>query len=74
MTERRAHVPILVHVYNATVHNSAGFSLYFLMFRRHPRLANDVFLRLNLDSLYSLSQTECIRRLRACLRFAYHKA
>ena len=69
----KAHVPILVHAYDATFHNSTGFSLYFLNFRRHPWLANDAFLGLNLDSLYSTFQTEYIRRLRVCFKFAYHK-
>ena len=73
VTRRHAQVPILVHVYNATFHYSPGLSPYFLRFRRHPRLANEVFLGLNLNSLYSTFQTKYIRRLRTCLRFAYHK-
>ena len=70
----KAHVPTLVHAYNATFHDSTGFSPYFLMFGRHPRLAIDAFLGLNSDSLNSTSQTEYIRKLRDCLSFAYQKA
>ena len=70
----KAHVPTLVHAYNATFHDSTGFSPYFLMFGRHPRLAIDAFLGLNSDSLNSTSQTEYIRKLRDRLSFAYQKA
>ena len=44
------------------------------MFRRHPRLAIDAFLGLNLNSLNSTSHTEYIRKLRDHLSFAYQKA
>ena len=70
----KAHVPTLVHAYNATFHDSTGFSPYFLMFGRHPRLAIDAFLGLNSDSLNSTSQTEYIRKLWDHLSFAYQKA
>ena len=70
----KAHVPTLVHAYNAIFHDSTGFTPYFLMFGRHPRLAIDAFLGLNSDSLNSTSQTEYIRKLRDRLSFAYQKA
>ena len=56
----KAHVPTLVHAYNARFHDSTGFSPYFLMLGSHPRLAIDTFLGLNLDSLNSTSQTKYI--------------
>ena len=40
----KSFVAPLVHAYNATKHDSTGFSPYFLMFGRHPRLAVDAFL------------------------------
>lgn len=33
----------LVHAHNAMFHDSTGYSLYFLMFGRHPMLALDAF-------------------------------
>jgi len=46
----KSHIPTLVHAYNATQHPSTGFSPYFLMLGRHPRLAIDAFLGLPTDS------------------------
>ena len=40
----KAHVATLVHAYNATIHGTTGYSPYFLMFGRPPRLAIDSFL------------------------------
>ena len=70
----KAHVPTLVHAYNATMHDSTGYSPYFLMFRRHPRLAIDAFLGLSRDPLSAKHQTEYARKLRERLQFAYRTA
>ena len=40
----KSYVAPLVHSYNATKHPSTGYSPYFLMFERHPRLATDAYL------------------------------
>ena len=37
-------VQTLTHAYNAAVHESTGFSPFFLMIWRHPRHAMDAFL------------------------------
>jgi len=39
---RKAYVEPLVHAYNCTQHDSTGFSLYYLMFGRHPSLPFDI--------------------------------
>ena len=70
----KAHVPTLVHAYNATIHDSAGYSPYFLMFGRHPRLAIDAFLGLTPDTMSAKKQTEYARKLNEHLHFAYRTA
>lgn len=45
------YIPQLVHVYNSTQNESTGYSPYFLMFGREPKLPVDVcFGRLNEES------------------------
>ena len=70
----KAHDSTLVHAYNATFHHSTGYSPYFLMFGRHPRLAIDAFLGLSPDALFATKQAEYVRKLRESLLFAYRKA
>ena len=70
----KAHVPTLVHAYNATFHKTTGYSPFFLMFGRHPRLAIDAFLGLSPDAMSSANQTEHVRKLRERLEFAYKTA
>ena len=71
----KSYVAPLVHAYNATRHDSTGFSPFFLMFGRHPRLAIDAYLGLN-----SSQDSECTSRehyaskLKKRLDFAYKVA
>ena len=52
----KAHVPTLMHAYNATFHDSTGHSSYFLMYGRHPRRDVDAFLGLSPDALCTSSR------------------
>jgi hypothetical protein len=68
------HVGPMVHAYNATIHDSTGYSPYYLMFGRHPRLAIDALLGLNTDDIHAKFTNEYARKLRERLIDAYKKA
>ena len=70
----KAHIPILVHAYNATFNDCTGYLPFFLMFGRHHRLAIDAFLYLTPDALSAPTQTEYVRKLKERLHFAYKTA
>ena len=70
----KAHVSTLTHAYNAAIHDSTGFSPYYLMFGRHPRLAMDAFLGIGSGEGVPKSQQDYSDRLKDRLQFAYKKA
>ena len=68
----KAYVGPLVHAYNCTRHESTGYSPYFLMFGREPRLPIDVTFGLRKDEIQP--QSNYIKDLRNRLEQAYEIA
>ena len=71
----KSHVPALVHAYNCTRNTATGFSPYFLLFGREPRLPVDVEFRLQRGGQKgSPGESNYISQLKKRLQFAYRKA
>ena len=68
------HLPELVQVYNSTVHSSTGFSPFFLMFGREPRLPLDLFLGEQTPSEDHRTSNDCLAGHLRRLRLAHDKA
>ena len=72
----KAHLLTMCHAYNATQHPTTGFSPYFLMFGRHPRLPLDYQLGINRNpsSSSNISRSKFVTELQERLDFAYQAA
>jgi len=70
----KSHINTLVHAYNVTTHPSTGFSPYYLLFGRHPKLAIDAFLGLSTGDEMAKDKNEFIRKLKERLASSYEKA
>ena len=71
----KSHLSTLTHAYNATEHESTGFSPFFLMFGRHPRLAIDAFLGLRKeDETMRKRHKDYVDGLKSRLGTAYRTA
>jgi hypothetical protein len=66
----KAYVGPLVHAYNCTQHDSTGFSQYYMMFGRNPRLPVDIVFGLRKE----VKGSNYIKDLRDHLDHAYHLA
>ena len=71
----KGHVPALVHAYNCTRNAATGFSPYFLLFGREPRLPVDVEFGLQRGGQRgSPGESNYISQLRRRLSFVHKKA
>ena len=73
-TNWKVYVAPLVHAYNATRHESTGYSPHYLMFGWHPRLAIDAFLGNQTNPSVSGDRVSYISSLKKRLQFAYKTA
>ena len=70
----KSHVASLTHAYNSAVHDSPGYSPYYLMFGRYPRLAIDAFLGIAPTEEKVKSHQDYADKLKNKLKQAYEKA
>ena len=66
----RNHLGAMQYAYNTTIHSTTGFSPFYLMFGRKPRLVGDVVLNLYPEKNY---RSEYIREVRSALMDSYRK-
>ena len=67
----KSHLSTLTRTYNATEHESTGFSAFYLMFGRHPRLAIDSYLGLQKSTDTRKSHPDYVDRLKERLNTDY---
>ena len=70
----KSRVSTLTHAYNATTHDSTGFSPFYLMFGRHPRLAVDAFLGIPQSEEQTRSHQNYVDKLKQRMAYAYDTA
>ena len=71
----KTYVPALVYSYNCTWNAATGYSPYFLLFGRKPRLPIGVEFRLKRgNQMVPPSKSTYVTQLKRRLRFAHKKA
>ena len=73
-SEWKNHVGTLVHAYNCTQNLATGFSPYYLMFGRQPRLLVDVALGLAPCTITESNTSKFVQKLREQNKWAQEKA
>lgn len=68
------HVETLTHAYNCTKHASTGFSPFYLMFMREPRIPLDVTLHKETEEEDREEYGEFVTRLQRSLEEAHYQA
>ena len=66
-------IATLPHAYNCTVSSVTGFSPYFLMFGRTPKIAWDIEMGVTLMDQEPESYQNYAKKLQARLKWAYQK-
>ena len=66
----KSYIGSLVHAYNCTKHDNTGFSPYYLMFGRHPRIAVDLALGRESETV-PMAPDRYIANLKTSLKRAY---
>ena len=67
----KSHLAPLVHAYNCTRNDATGYSPYYLMYGRHPRLPVDVFLGLDPRDEGKGDAGKYVEELRKRMNYAY---
>ena len=70
----KSFVPSLVHAYNGTKHESTGYSPFFLMYGRNPRLPVDIALGVAPEDSSHQSLPEFVEKFRKRMSYAYEVA
>lgn len=65
------YLPALIHAYNCTSHSTTGYSPYFLMFGRDPKLPVDIEYGLGEKKLDQVAYCDYVRKLRKQIAVAY---
>ena len=67
-------IATLTHAYNCNVSSMTGFSPYFLMFGRTPKIPLDVEMGVTLMDQEQTSYQKYMKKLQAILKWAFQKA